>query len=160
MHSVCALQYAMFIIASGSVALNSQPILNGKADLVHGPVEEVEHGNEGDVVSTNGHLNGVTDNGGDFVQGHSKDTQLRTRSESLAQSSGEDGEGEMENVQDDDYEDEGEDDEEEEEEEEEEPALKYERLGGAVPNLLEKDTASAVAVSVKFLVRSYIWCIL
>jgi hypothetical protein len=40
---------------------------------------------------------------------------------------------------------EGEDD----EEEDEEPALKYERLGGAVPDLLQKDSASALAIANK-----------
>lgn len=46
-----------------------------------------------------------------------------------------------------------EDEEEEDEDEEEEPALKYERLGGPVHDLLHKDTASALAYSNKRLVR-------
>ena len=58
-------------------------------------------------------------------------------------------------------EDEDEDEEEEEEgddyddddEEEEEPSLKYERMGGPVNDLLKKDSASALAVSNKCLVR-------
>lgn len=48
-----------------------------------------------------------------------------------------------------------EDDDEEEEEEEEEPALKYERLGGSAHELLEKDSASALAVSSQLLVSYY-----
>ena len=55
-----------------------------------------------------------------------------------------------------DFEVEAEDD--EEEEEEEEPALKYERIGGSVPDLLKKDSASALAISK----RTMVWalCIL
>ncbi|KAG5644802.1 hypothetical protein DXG03_007624 [Asterophora parasitica] len=62
---------------------------------------------------------------------------------------------------DEDDEDEDEEDEEDEEEEEEEdeeededddePALKYERIGGSVPDLLKKDTASALAVANKIM---------
>lgn len=44
--------------------------------------------------------------------------------------------------------------EEEEEEDNEEPALKYERIGGEVSGLLTRDSASALAVSSKFLVCS------
>ncbi|KAJ3808159.1 hypothetical protein F5876DRAFT_46601 [Lentinula aff. lateritia] len=43
------------------------------------------------------------------------------------------------------------DEEEEEEGEEEEPALKYERIGGELPALLKKDSASALAISNKFM---------
>jgi hypothetical protein len=110
--------------------VNSEPILNGKAGLAHRPVQEVEHETTYD-----------------------KDTNVSTRGEDHARSSEEDGEGEGVELHDEEY-DEEEEDEIEDEEEEEEPALKYERLGGAVPDLLEKDTASAVAVSVKFLVCS------
>jgi hypothetical protein len=42
----------------------------------------------------------------------------------------------------------------EEEEDDEEPSLKYERIAGAVPDLLKKDSASALAVSNKLLVIS------
>lgn len=51
-----------------------------------------------------------------------------------------------------DEEDEEDDSEGEEEEEDEEPSLKYERITGAVPDLLKKDSASALAVSNKLLV--------
>ena len=43
---------------------------------------------------------------------------------------------------------------EEEEDDDEEPSLKYERITGAVPDLLKKDSASALAVSNKLLVIS------
>jgi hypothetical protein len=57
-----------------------------------------------------------------------------------------DGEGEGEGEEeegDDDYED----------EEEDEPTLKYERMGGAINDLLKKDSASALAVSNNLLVK-------
>jgi hypothetical protein len=52
----------------------------------------------------------------------------------------------------------GEDEEEEgdEDEDEDEPALKYERFGGAFQDLLKKDSASALAVSNKFLVKGIV----
>jgi len=59
-------------------------------------------------------------------------------------------EGEGDEDEDGEEDEEGEDD---EEDEDEEPALKYERLGGAFQDLLKKDSASALAVSNKFLVR-------
>ena len=46
-----------------------------------------------------------------------------------------------------DYDDDEDEDEEEEDEEDEEPALKYERLGGSVHDLLLKDSASALTSS-------------
>lgn len=49
-------------------------------------------------------------------------------------------------------EDEEEDDDDDDDDEEEEPFLKYERMGGAVNDLLKKDSASALAVSNKCLV--------
>jgi hypothetical protein len=42
----------------------------------------------------------------------------------------------------------------ESDDEEEEPALKYERLGGGAQEILEKDTASSLAVSTRLMVRS------
>jgi hypothetical protein len=47
-------------------------------------------------------------------------------------------------------------DEDEGEDEDEEPALKYERFGGAFQDLLKKDSASALVVSNKYLVRCYL----
>ena len=45
-----------------------------------------------------------------------------------------------------------EEDDDDDEDDDEEPALKYERLTGAVPELLKKDSASALTVSHKFMV--------
>lgn len=45
------------------------------------------------------------------------------------------------------------DDDEEEDADDDEPALKYDLLGGSTPMLLEKDSASTLAVSTKYLVR-------
>lgn len=50
---------------------------------------------------------------------------------------------------------ESEEEEEEEEEDDEEPSLKYERITGAVPDLLKKDSASTLTVSNKLLVISF-----
>jgi hypothetical protein len=51
-------------------------------------------------------------------------------------------------------EDEGEkSDEDSEEDDDEEPALKYERIGGDLPDLLKKDSASALAISNNLLVN-------
>jgi hypothetical protein len=44
--------------------------------------------------------------------------------------------------------------EEEGEEDDDEPALKYERIGGFLPDLFKKDSASALAIRNKLLVRS------
>ena len=49
--------------------------------------------------------------------------------------------------------DEEDDEDEDDEDEDEEPTLKYERLGGSVHDLLQKDSASALAYSQKKLVR-------
>jgi hypothetical protein len=61
-----------------------------------------------------------------------------------------DGHSEGSGEEDDDDSEEGDHDDDESEEEEdddEEPALKYERITGAVPELLKKDSASALAIS-------------
>ena len=63
---------------------------------------------------------------------------------------------------DDDGEDDGDkdddgEDEEDEDAEDEEPALKYERIGGALTDLLKKDSASALAISNKLLVNCPSW---
>ena len=55
-----------------------------------------------------------------------------------------------------DSEEDEEDDEEEDDDDDDEPALKYERFGGAFQDLLKKDSASALAVSTRFLVRAAI----
>ena len=48
-----------------------------------------------------------------------------------------------------------EEEEDDEEEDDEEPSLKYQRITGAVPDLLKKDSASALAVSNKLLVSIF-----
>lgn len=53
----------------------------------------------------------------------------------------------------DDDEEEGDGEEEEDEEEEEEPTLKYSRLEGSTAQIFSKDTASAIAVCQKYIVR-------
>jgi len=55
-------------------------------------------------------------------------------------------------AEDDEAEDDEDDEDEDDEDEDEEPALKYERITGAIPDLLKKDSASALAVSLKFMV--------
>jgi hypothetical protein len=67
-----------------------------------------------------------------------------------------DSEGGEESDGDEQFEDEEDEDEEDEDDDEddEEPALKYERLGGALGDLLKKDSASALAVSNKLLVSN------
>ncbi|KAG8811537.1 hypothetical protein FRC17_002406, partial [Serendipita sp. 399] len=55
---------------------------------------------------------------------------------------GEDDEDDEESEEDDD----DEEDDEEDEEDEEEPVLKYEKIGSAVADILEKDVASAIAI--------------
>jgi TATA-binding protein-associated factor Taf7 len=53
-------------------------------------------------------------------------------------------------------EDDDDDGEEEEEDDEDEPSLKYQRISGAIPDLLKKDSASALAISNKTIVsRSF-----
>ena len=52
-----------------------------------------------------------------------------------------------------DSEEDKEDEDGDEEDDDDEPALKYERFGGAFQDLLKKDSASALAVSTRFLVR-------
>ena len=65
--------------------------------------------------------------------------------------------GEMSEVEDggthDEEDDEG-DSEDEEEDDDEEPALKYERIGGALNDLLKKDSASALAISNRLMVST------
>ncbi|KAJ2066253.1 Vacuolar protein sorting-associated protein 41, partial [Coemansia sp. S2] len=52
---------------------------------------------------------------------------------------------------------ESEDDTEDEDEDEDEPALRYKRLGGSVPGLFEKDTASTLRACERFLVLGTHW---
>ncbi|KAG1870933.1 vacuolar assembling protein VPS41 [Suillus tomentosus] len=71
--------------------------------------------------------------------------------ESASREKDDDEEGEEDDMEGEGEEDEGEDEDDYEDEEEDEPTLKYERMGGAVNDLLKKDSASALAVSNKLL---------
>jgi hypothetical protein len=67
----------------------------------------------------------------------------------------EDGEEEEEDLEDDD-DDEGDEydsEDDENDEDDEEPALKYERITGGIPDLLKKDSASALVISHGLMVR-------
>ena len=90
----------------------------------------------------------------DTEQGESESGEDDAKEESLdvgvAHDHNDDG-GEEEDEEEENEEEDG-DDEDVEEEEEEEPSLKYERMGGAVNDLLKKDSVSALAVSNKCLV--------
>ncbi|KAK7454562.1 Vacuolar protein sorting-associated protein 41 [Stygiomarasmius scandens] len=66
--------------------------------------------------------------------------------------SGEDEEEEVEEDEENEEDEEDEDEDEDGEDEDEEPALKYERIGGLIPDLLKKDSASALAIASKFIV--------
>jgi hypothetical protein len=75
---------------------------------------------------------------------HEADVKEEGQSEELDQTDEEEETDEADEDEDDDNDD----------NEEEEPALKYERIGGALNDLLKKDSASALAVSNKVLVSS------
>ena len=111
-------------------------------------------------MNSNGSPNGNVENG------HHQDPPIAQPEEEDDESVDEDGlplengglsEGSKTEQHDNDAIEEETDDEDEEEStdedgEEEEPALKYERMQGGVEVILEKDTASAIAVSGKLLV--------
>ncbi|KAF8265127.1 hypothetical protein EI94DRAFT_1831406 [Lactarius quietus] len=83
----------------------------------------------------------------------SQSAPLETKAEpELADEDATDTKGGVDGVESEDTDSEEEEEEEEEEEDgDDEPALKYERFGGAFQDLLKKDSASALAVSTKFL---------
>lgn len=122
-------------------------------------VTEEEHASHGHV-KVNGH-NGIdavseSSDGRSGVDGGESDTPSKH-----PDSAGENvqiytsGNHETEEGSDVEDEDDEEDVEEEGDDEDYEPALKYELLGGATETLLEKDSASALAVSPKYLVRCF-----
>ncbi|KDR84343.1 hypothetical protein GALMADRAFT_237137 [Galerina marginata CBS 339.88] len=83
-------------------------------------------------------------------------TNSPTRVEDLSLGTNRNGKGvaDVDSEEDDDEEDEENgsgDEDEEDEEEEDEPSLKYERITGAIPDLLKKDSASALCVSNKLM---------
>ncbi|KAF8528462.1 vacuolar assembling protein VPS41 [Hysterangium stoloniferum] len=118
---------------------------------IESPVEEDDDNGHGDV-------DGSPTMHDDF-QRHSKESSIhsqrqangratpeltRGKDEGDAVQDGDDNEG------DDGGEEEDEEEDDDDSEDEEEPALKYERLGGSATQILERDTASAVAVSTKY----------
>lgn len=95
---------------------------------------------------------------GDRVNGHRRaghhkapqeDEEDEDEERDEAEDKSEEGSYEDEESGDEEDEDDGdeEEDEEEDEDDDEEPALKYERITGAIPDLLKKDSASALAIS-------------
>jgi hypothetical protein len=88
------------------------------------------------------------------------ETQAELDHEDAAKTTGNGHPSESEGTDDEEGEDEGDEDDDEDEDEDEdedvEPTLKYERFGGAFHDLLKKDSASALVVSNKFLVRDAI----
>jgi hypothetical protein len=136
---------------AGSVTSNSDHEPPDKRRVLsESPVEGDEDPSDLDFTPVNGYINGGLLHQETFVQGHSKDGADGATTRDVQEPNVDDEREEEEE------EEEEEDDEEndEEDEDEDEPALKYERLGGAAADLLEKDTASAVAVSLKFLVSA------
>jgi hypothetical protein len=118
-----------------------------------------------DYVSDNGvadHASVAPDAGpmAQTVQLH-PEIQPKLDHEDAANTTGSAHRSESDGTEDEEDEDEGdeddneEDDEDEDEDEDEEPALKYERFGGAFQDLLKKDSASALVVSNKYLVRCH-----
>jgi hypothetical protein len=84
------------------------------------------------------------------VEDDDKDETEEGESEGETDEEGSEGEDENEEDEDEDEDEEDEDDE-EEEEEEEEPRLKYQRLGNSVPEILKRESASAISVHEKHL---------
>ncbi|KAF5363557.1 hypothetical protein D9756_000090 [Leucocoprinus leucothites] len=112
------------------------------------------------VTDSLAHVSVISDDEGDMdenyrANGHTRGHGRHLREEGSDKDGEEDEEGEEEEEEEEeDYdhdEDDGEEDDEEEEDEEdeddEEPALKYERITGAIPELLKKDSASALVIS-------------
>jgi len=74
--------------------------------------------------------------------------------------SGEESEsGSSEDEGEDEEEDEGDGEDDEAEDDDDEPALKYERITGTIPDLLKKDSASALAVSNKTMVHPHVFTV-
>ncbi|KAJ3800866.1 vacuolar assembling protein VPS41 [Lentinula aff. detonsa] len=88
------------------------------------------------VDDPNAHANGQKEQTDD-----EKDEDVGSGEESIENYSEEEEEAEQDSDE----------EEEDEDEEEEEPALKYERISGKLPALLKKDSASALAISTKFM---------
>ena len=108
------------------------------------------------------HQNGAGDGQaiGSEVSSSGEDTEeeAKTAEKGVDLANGESGHNEVEESEEteevgtDEEEEDSDEDEDAEDEEDEEPALKYERLGGAFPELFTRDTASCLAISNKLLV--------
>lgn len=112
------------------------------------PHEDAEHlplsPSEAESVDSSTALTDRTD-GGESAKPRLNGHRLVENGNDHSDASGEEDDDDSEEEEDD-----GEDDGEESEEEEDdddEPALKYERITGAIPELLKKDSASALAIS-------------
>lgn len=113
-----------------------------------------EHATDNSNVQSNGH-NGVETepqavaNGGppELLKEPTHASEHRDESDEAD----EDGDGDADEA--DESEDESGSEGEDEDEDDEEPALKYDLLGGSTASLLQKDSASALAVCSKFVVR-------
>ena len=101
--------------------------------------------------SERGESNGDTVTEGGESEDGEEDAEAETSDVKMGHDhDGDGGKEEDEEEEEDNEEEDGEDN----DGEEEEPSLKYERMGGAVNDLLKKDSASALAVSGKHLVRT------
>lgn len=133
---------------------------DGESSGAHSPVTEklATLGNPAEDGRTNGNGNARRESERDESEGNS-DTEEGESEDGEDDAEEETSDVKVSHDRDDDGGKEEDDDENEEEdgdndddEEEEEPSLKYERMGGAVNDLLKKDSASALAVSSKCLV--------
>ncbi|KAJ8487764.1 hypothetical protein ONZ45_g14207 [Pleurotus djamor] len=98
-------------------------------------VDYVEKDNQHAISDSPTQLTDVED--GDASPGHGGSNQLHSSDEES---------GDLDDEDDDEYD---EDDDDDDDEEEEEPSLKYERIGGSIPDLFRKDSASGVAIANK-----------
>ncbi|KAF8432996.1 hypothetical protein L210DRAFT_3557295 [Boletus edulis BED1] len=139
---------AVVIDANEPSSVHSSPSVTKKLDD-----SRAAPGNGAEDGRTNGNGNAMEESEEDESEGDA-DTEegesVDGEEEKSSDVGHDDDNGEDEDEEEDDDEDDDEDDE-EEGEEEEEPALKYERMGGPVNDLLKKDSASALAVSNKCL---------
>ena len=103
--------------------------------------------------SERGESNGDTVTEGGESEDGEEDAEAETSDVKMGHDHDGDG-GKEEDEDEEEEEDNEEEDGEDNDGEEEEPSLKYERMGGAVNDLLKKDSASALAVSGKHLVRT------
>ncbi|KIK69901.1 hypothetical protein GYMLUDRAFT_34296 [Collybiopsis luxurians FD-317 M1] len=85
------------------------------------------------------------------VDGTGKNVNGENEKLNLVQDEGMDSAEDEEETESEDDEEDGDEEDDEDSDDDEEPALKYERIAGEIPALLKKDSASALAVSHKFM---------